>query len=69
MPEWRALEEFLPELLQGQERSAAIASTLIASLEMARGGGLELRQDAPFSPILLAPSKDTNNGPIAANEA
>jgi segregation and condensation protein A len=69
MPEWRALEEFLPPELEGQERSAAVASTLVASLEMARGGGVELRQDAPFAPILLAPGKHPNTTPIAANEA
>jgi segregation and condensation protein A len=69
MPEWRTLEEFLPPELEGQHRSAAVASTLIASLEMARGGGLALRQDAPFAPILLAPAKNENPKPIAANEA
>jgi segregation and condensation protein A len=57
MPGWAFLERFLPEHLSGQERKAAIASTLIASLEMARGGDLRLRQDAPFAPILLAASE------------
>jgi segregation and condensation protein A len=54
MPAWTTLEQFLPDRLSGQERKAAIASTLIASLEMARGGGLRLRQDSPFSPIFVA---------------
>ena len=54
MPPWTTLEVFLPAELTGQQRRAAIASTLLASLEMARGGGLRLRQDAPFAPILLA---------------
>ncbi len=54
MPPWTTLEVFLPAALSGQQRRAAIASTLLASLEMARGGGLRLRQDAPFAPILLA---------------
>ncbi len=54
MPAWTTLEVFLPAALSGQQRRAAIASTLLASLEMARGGGLRLRQDAPFAPILLA---------------
>jgi segregation and condensation protein A len=61
MPDWSALEAFLPASLTGQEHKAAMASTLIASLELARGGGVRIRQDAPFSPILLAPG--------AANEA
>jgi segregation and condensation protein A len=54
MPEWSALEKFLPADLAGQEHSAALASTLIASLELARSGGARLRQDAPFAPILVA---------------
>ncbi len=53
MPPWSSLEAFLPERLTGRERRAAVASTLIATLEMARGGGLLLRQDAPFAPILV----------------
>ncbi len=54
MPGWAFLERFLPQHLSGQERRAAIASTLIASLEMAKGGAVRLRQDAPFAPILVA---------------
>jgi segregation and condensation protein A len=61
MPEWSALEKFLPADLVGQEHRAAVASTLIASLELARSGGARLRQDAPFAPILVAAS--------SANEA
>jgi segregation and condensation protein A len=58
MPAWTTLEQFLPSELSGQERRAAIASTLIASLEMARGGALRLRQDSPFAPIMLAPPRE-----------
>ncbi len=54
MPPWSTLEAFLPERLTGVERTAALASTLIASLEMARTGGIVLRQDAPFGPILVS---------------
>ena len=54
MPGWAFLERFLPENLAGQERRAAVASTLIASLELAKGGHLRIRQDSPFAPILLA---------------
>ncbi|WP_439597859.1 segregation and condensation protein A [Falsiroseomonas sp.] len=55
MPSWAVLQRFLPEgaELDTVERRAALASTLIASLEMARGGGLDLRQDRAFGPILL----------------
>ena len=61
MPDWSSLEHFLPSGLSGQTHRAAIASTLLASLELARGGTLRLRQDDPFSPILLSGA--------AANEA
>ncbi len=61
MPDWSALEAFLPPSQSAQEYKAAVASTLIASLALARGGGVRLRQDGPFAPILLSPG--------AANEA
>jgi segregation and condensation protein A len=67
MPAWTALEAYLPEHLTGREHRAAIASTLVATLEMARGGGVQVRQDEPFAPILLAPGADTP--PTPANEA
>ena len=54
LPDWASLEQFLPELTGGPlERRAALASTLLAGLEMARGGGLRLRQDEEFGPILF----------------
>jgi segregation and condensation protein A len=56
MPDWAVLQRFLPaELatLDGVERRAALASTLLAALESARGGAVELRQDRAFGPILL----------------
>ncbi|MGG5808506.1 segregation and condensation protein A [Falsiroseomonas sp. CW058] len=58
MPSWAVLQRFLPEgevlgALDAVERRAALASTLVAGLEMARGGALELRQDRAFGPILL----------------
>lgn len=55
VPEWTVLQDFLPTdiVLDPVERRAALASTLIAGLEMARGGGIELQQDQPFGPILL----------------
>jgi segregation and condensation protein A len=48
------LQGFLPDgILDPVERRAALASTLVAGLEMARGGGIELRQEEAFGPILL----------------
>ena len=46
--------QFLPEALgTPMERRGALASTLIAGLELARGGALRLRQEAAFGPILV----------------
>ena len=54
MPDWSTLEQFLPEHMDSPtERRAALASTLLASLEMARNGTVRLRQDEAFSPILV----------------
>lgn len=53
---WVQLDLFLPApkiedpALAG---NASRASTLLASLELARSGLCELRQDAPFTPVLL----------------
>ena len=54
VPEWRDLIGFLPEELRGALfRRSALASTFAASLELARGGRIELRQDRAFGPIYL----------------
>ena len=55
LPSWAVLQRFMPDdlVLDSVERKAALASTLIAGLEMARGGALELRQDRAFGPIML----------------
>jgi segregation and condensation protein A len=57
-PSWAVLQRFLPDGdfapdLDTVERRAALASTLVAGLEMARGGAVELRQERAFGPILL----------------
>jgi segregation and condensation protein A len=54
LPDWTILEEFLPVDMDGPtERRAALSSTLLASLEMARGGAVQLRQEEAFGPILV----------------
>jgi len=54
VPDWTSLDQFLPEELGDRlQWRAALASTFIAGLEMARGGTLRLRQEAAFGPILL----------------
>ena len=55
VPDWTSLEQFLPAGSSGDqfEVRAALSSTLIAGLELARGGQLRLRQDEAFGPILV----------------
>jgi segregation and condensation protein A len=54
LPDWTSLDRFLPDVLGSPlERRAALASTLVASLELARGGELRLRQEHDFGPILV----------------
>jgi segregation and condensation protein A len=54
LPDWTTLEQFLPDHMDSPtERRAALASTLLASLEMARGGLIRLRQEEAFGPILV----------------
>jgi segregation and condensation protein A len=54
VPDWRELTSFLPEELGGEVfLRSALAATLAATLELARGGRIELRQDRTFGPIYL----------------
>ncbi len=63
VPDWSGLEHFLPDLAPELEcdplaRRAALASTLLAGLELARDGRLRIRQDHAFGPILVAGGGD-----------
>jgi segregation and condensation protein A len=53
--DWTDLARFLPEGWGGsrERRRSAVASTFAASLELAKRGEVELRQDAPFAPLRL----------------
>jgi len=55
---WASLDRFMPELTRPTptQHRAALASTLLAGLELARNGAILMRQDAPFGPILLRPA-------------
>jgi segregation and condensation protein A len=53
-PDWTTLEQFMPDHMDNPtERRAAMSSTLLAGLEMARGGIVRLRQENAFGPILV----------------
>ena len=52
--DWTALDHYLLRYLtRPEEMRTAIASTFAASLELVREGRLDLRQEEPFSPILM----------------
>lgn len=66
---WTTLDRFLPTApATPLQRRAAVASTLLAALELARDGTTRLRQDTPWSPILVGvpTPPDTVGGPHAA---
>jgi segregation and condensation protein A len=54
VPDWRELAAFLPDELRGAVyRRSALAATFAATLELARSGRVELRQDRAFGPLYL----------------
>jgi segregation and condensation protein A len=64
VPGWRTLETFLPPDLRERSRGpddlrrrSAVASTFVASLQLAKAGEVEIRQDGTYGPIFLRPGK------------
>ena len=54
IPDWSALDRLLPPDWQGgRRRRSALASTLLACLELARDGKVEISQGAPFEEIYV----------------
>ena len=54
IPDWSMLERLIPfEWSGGVRRRSAVASTLLACLELARDGKVEIRQMAPFEQIFV----------------
>ena len=51
--EWTALEAFLPETQDRDYRRSALASSFVATLELARLGRLELAQDGTFTTLYV----------------
>jgi len=49
--DWIALEDFLPPHANAQLRRSAMASSFVATLELARLGKAELAQDDIFGPL------------------
>ena len=61
--DWTSFEKFLPECWKSspKERKTATATTFLVSLELARTGQLEMRQEETFAPIFLRKKHDMNN--------
>jgi segregation and condensation protein A len=56
VPDWSSLEAFIPNVPgegHGVERRSTVASTLAASLELAKEGQLIIRQNKTFGPIFV----------------
>jgi len=51
--DWARLEDFLPATPDPVYRRSALASSFVASLELARLGKVELAQDEVFGPLML----------------
>lgn len=53
MPDWATLASFLPAEEGGLLTRSAMAAHFAATLELAKAGQVELRQDSAFAPIFL----------------
>lgn len=51
--EWAAIESFLPETQDPEFRKSALASSFVASLELAKQGRVELSQEDAFTPLYI----------------
>jgi segregation and condensation protein A len=65
--DWSALDRLLPlEWQGGARRRSAMASTLLACLELARDGKMEIQQTAPFAEIFV---RDRERPPVPIGDA
>ncbi len=53
MRDWTAIAAFMPKDGDPDFQRSALASTVVAMLELARRGTLDFRQDAAFGPLLV----------------
>ena len=51
--EWTRLEAFLPETQDPEFRKSALASSFVATLELARLGKVQIGQEGPFAPLYV----------------
>ncbi|MGE5723233.1 MAG: segregation and condensation protein A, partial [Sphingomonadales bacterium] len=50
---WTTIEAFLPDTQDEEFRKSALASSFVATLELARQGRLDFEQQAPFAPLYV----------------
>ncbi|HWH17613.1 MAG TPA: ScpA family protein [Allosphingosinicella sp.] len=50
---WERIESFLPETRDPEFRKSALASSFVATLELARKGKLQIQQEAAFAPLYI----------------
>ncbi|MDY0885096.1 ScpA family protein [Dongia soli] len=65
--DWTTLRRFLPDDLQETplQRRAAMAATFAATLELARSGRIQLRQDGTFGPIYVRRAEPQSEEAVA----
>ena len=51
--DWTTIEAFLPETQDQEFRKSALASSFVATLELARQGKLQFEQEAAFAPLYI----------------
>jgi len=58
LPDWTVLSNFLPGgLKDGLLVRSALASTFVATLELARNGRIEIQQSDPYAPVYIRSSR------------
>lgn len=58
VPDWTVLFSFLPTGLKGELLArSALASTFVATLELARNGQIEIQQSHPYAPVYIRKSR------------
>ncbi|MDE0373821.1 MAG: ScpA family protein [Rhodospirillales bacterium] len=66
LQQWATLAGFLPRDDPSPVRRSAYASVFVASLELVRGGELDMRQARPFGPVLVRSRAGPNGDPAHA---
>jgi len=60
VPDWTMLSSFLPTGLKDRLlRRSALASTFVATLELARNGRIDIQQDGAYAPLYIRTSRRT----------